>query len=1053
MAIPLRGDRSAWDMNYSDLHASDIENEEFLNHVPTSGSSSEGFILHSSGSGWISSDEIIIPISILEQSATPSNPPAGYVKFYAKTNNKFYALDSDGNEIEFESSGSSAGVYYFTDLLDAPSSYTDQAGKVIAVNETEDGLEFVVQTSGSGSGVTTFVALTDTPSSMSGQGLKLLRVNTGGTAIEFIDAPTVYDQLTDLSDTPTNYIGAGGKILAVKSSVDGIEFIDAPTSGSDPTAIHDNESGEINAIATKASLHDNDVILIEDSEDTYAKKKILRSQLYETYLAYLGADFEDNAGKVISVNIGETGFELVTPTGGGAEDFTDLGDVPTSYTDQAGKVLAVNSGEDALEFIDIPTSGSGGGASAFTDLSDVPTAYTDQAGKILAVTTGEDGLEFIDIPTSGSSSSSIIASLATDFVLVNSTDDTVVFSGTIPAGTLQKDTILGFTFGGVLFNNSGSARTYTFTIKLGSTVMYKDTTAAIAASATLKYAIFGSGLLGGNNGTSAQNLNGFMKSGLGTATTGTGGLELDEITSNTPLAGVASEDASSELTFQILIQLPYASANLSFTLNNAILYIAGAGSGSGAVGLSEDPLWDAKGDLAVATADNTASRLPVGTNGQVLVADSAETTGVKWATPEASVSDLDDLGDVVITDPVNGDQLVYSNGNWVNQESTSGSSTEGMATDVLWDAKGDLAVATGANTATKLTVGSNDQVLVADSSTATGLKWGDAPGGSIGFATIATSGSGSYTWNLANGSAEIEIDGNTVISASNLSSVEGFVVFIKVTKNDPDYTVEFDTDDFWFPGGVQPSLSSGSGMVDILTFACDGTYLYNIAVVKNLLDEFLPSGISDLAVWLEADSISGSNDDPIGTWSDLSGNANHFTSEDNARRPLLKTASMNGHKTLLFDNSDDSLVSSYVIGQKAYSVFIVAKAYNTTSGYHKILTPGAWWDFGQMDGSKVYMYNYNEFQSGAGIATSPFLISHHQNNGGEGSSTGEFFVNQTLVASRTDFSYPTSALMIGKYDGDQCNSYVAEILIYEKDLTLGERTAVETYLMTKYGIS
>jgi hypothetical protein len=40
---------------------------------------------------------------------------------------------------------------------------------------------------------------------------------------------------------------------------------------------------------------------------------------------------------------------------------------------------------------------------------------------------------------------------------------------------------------------------------------------------------------------------------------------------------------------------------------------------------------DAKGDLLAGTADNTIGRLAVGTNGQVLTADSAEATGMKWA--------------------------------------------------------------------------------------------------------------------------------------------------------------------------------------------------------------------------------------------------------------------------------------------------------------------------------------------------------------------------------------------------------------------------------------
>ncbi len=49
---------------------------------------------------------------------------------------------------------------------------------------------------------------------------------------------------------------------------------------------------------------------------------------------------------------------------------------------------------------------------------------------------------------------------------------------------------------------------------------------------------------------------------------------------------------------------------------------------------------DAKGDLLVGTASDTVGRLAVGTNGQYLVADSAETAGIKWATLSA-VSTLD----------------------------------------------------------------------------------------------------------------------------------------------------------------------------------------------------------------------------------------------------------------------------------------------------------------------------------------------------------------------------------------------------------------------------
>jgi len=46
-----------------------------------------------------------------------------------------------------------------------------------------------------------------------------------------------------------------------------------------------------------------------------------------------------------------------------------------------------------------------------------------------------------------------------------------------------------------------------------------------------------------------------------------------------------------------------------------------------------------------------------------------------------------------------------------------------VSSDTIWDAKGDLAVGTGADTAAKLTVGTNSYALHADSSQSTGLKW------------------------------------------------------------------------------------------------------------------------------------------------------------------------------------------------------------------------------------------------------------------------------------------------------------------------------------------
>ncbi len=55
-----------------------------------------------------------------------------------------------------------------------------------------------------------------------------------------------------------------------------------------------------------------------------------------------------------------------------------------------------------------------------------------------------------------------------------------------------------------------------------------------------------------------------------------------------------------------------------------------------------DPLTilDAKGDLISATAADTPARVAVGTNGQVLTADSTASTGIKWATPSSGALTL-----------------------------------------------------------------------------------------------------------------------------------------------------------------------------------------------------------------------------------------------------------------------------------------------------------------------------------------------------------------------------------------------------------------------------
>jgi hypothetical protein len=95
--------------------------------------------------------------------------------------------------------------------------------------------------------------------------------------------------------------------------------------------------------------------------------------------------------------------------------------------------------------------------------------------------------------------------------------------------------------------------------------------------------------------------------------------------------------------------------------------------------------YTAKGDILVATASGTVVAQGVGSNNQVLMADSTQADGVKWAaSPQSTLT-----------------------------------------------AKGDILTATAANTPARLGVGADGTTLVADSSQATGLKWATASSGGM----------------------------------------------------------------------------------------------------------------------------------------------------------------------------------------------------------------------------------------------------------------------------------------------------------------------------------
>lgn len=158
-------------------------------------------------------------------------------------------------------------------------------------------------------------------------------------------------------------------------------------------------------------------------------------------------------------------------------------------------------------------------------------------------------------------------------------------------------------------------------------------------------------------------------------------------------------------------------------------------------------LVDAKGDIVSATADNTPARLAVGSNGQVLKANSATSTGLEWAAdigiPVTTVNAKGDLLAGTANDTI--DRLaVGTNGQVLKANSSTTTGLE-WASDIgipatTVDAKGDLLAGSADDTIARVAVGTDGQVLTADSGASAGVAWATPQYGLRGVVAFTSTG-------------------------------------------------------------------------------------------------------------------------------------------------------------------------------------------------------------------------------------------------------------------------------------------------------------------------
>ena len=241
-----------------------------------------------------------------------------------------------------------------------------------------------------------------------------------------------------------------------------------------------------------------------------------------------------------------------------------------------------------------------------------------------------------------------------------------------------------------------------------------------------------------------------------------------------------------------------------------------------------------------------------------------------------------------------------------------------------------------------------------------------------------------------------------------------------------------------------------------------------------MLDASLPA-IAGQVLWLDGDDAStildadgdnaatgtgGANNGfggTVATWRDKSGSGFHVTNTTANQQPTYNATGLNGNGVLTFDGTNDKLRNTTaVVPGNDVTMFIV---YNRTTAVARdaVFELGAGGSrnaiFINDSGNRVGYYANSTFYNSSGTYTTSqyeIVSAIHDVNAINMWRNG---ANQVSTTGLTRAS--TTGIYVGddSSGGGDLQGNIAEIIVYDRDLTSDERRDVENYLASKWGLT